>query len=304
MATLQSTTIDDTGFIQLPPGTTAQRPASPQAGMARYNTTIGRAEIYNGTAWVEMTPTGQVTDGLVLWLDASQTGGRTGNTWNDLSGVIGNVNIQNRSTDWTFQTEPASGQLCVFNDTDRASGANPGINIPVNNGFNKLEGTFEMWLRPTSHNGGPGWFVNSDGSDHTNASNWLWIGPWSGSTIFYFRIGNPSTCCNDLNLSSFDTNWYPLNVWHHWTITWNVSSRKSSLYRNGILVSRRTDIPSDVPNTNPTNTGQMFNGHNRTGAGENMQFRGYCNLYKIYNRELQGLEISRNFEATRGRFGV
>jgi hypothetical protein len=46
MATLRNTTISDTGFLQLPAGTTAQRP-TPSAGQLRFNTTTGRAEFYN-----------------------------------------------------------------------------------------------------------------------------------------------------------------------------------------------------------------------------------------------------------------
>lgn len=40
-----------TGGMFLPVGTTAQRPASPAAGMMRFNTTTGRVESYNGTSW-------------------------------------------------------------------------------------------------------------------------------------------------------------------------------------------------------------------------------------------------------------
>lgn len=52
MANLQSTTINDTGFLKLPSGTTAQRPGSPAAGSYRYNTSINRTEVYTGSAWV------------------------------------------------------------------------------------------------------------------------------------------------------------------------------------------------------------------------------------------------------------
>jgi len=40
-----------TGYFQLPAGTTAQRPASPVAGMIRYNTTILSNEIYQSGGW-------------------------------------------------------------------------------------------------------------------------------------------------------------------------------------------------------------------------------------------------------------
>lgn len=53
MATLKNTTINDTGFVTLPSGTTAQRPSSPTAGMVRFNTTLGYAEVYTGYYWVK-----------------------------------------------------------------------------------------------------------------------------------------------------------------------------------------------------------------------------------------------------------
>jgi hypothetical protein len=40
-----------TGYIDLPAGTTAQRPGTPSSGMIRFNTTLGQVEAYNGTAW-------------------------------------------------------------------------------------------------------------------------------------------------------------------------------------------------------------------------------------------------------------
>lgn len=40
-----------TGYFDLPSGTTAQRPASPQNGQMRYNTTTGFVELYSNSAW-------------------------------------------------------------------------------------------------------------------------------------------------------------------------------------------------------------------------------------------------------------
>jgi hypothetical protein len=47
MASLKNTTINDTGFLKLPVGTTAERPGSPTDGMIRKNTTLGVIEYYN-----------------------------------------------------------------------------------------------------------------------------------------------------------------------------------------------------------------------------------------------------------------
>ena len=43
----------DSQFLKMPTGTTAQRPASPTAGMMRFNTTIGASEVYDGIAWAQ-----------------------------------------------------------------------------------------------------------------------------------------------------------------------------------------------------------------------------------------------------------
>ena len=54
MATLQSLTISDTGYIKLPVGTGSNRPGSPVNGMIRYNTDTGLVEFYNGSIWQPM----------------------------------------------------------------------------------------------------------------------------------------------------------------------------------------------------------------------------------------------------------
>lgn len=43
--------IQGTDYVQLPIGTTAQRPATPAAGMIRVNTTTRQFEVYTGTTW-------------------------------------------------------------------------------------------------------------------------------------------------------------------------------------------------------------------------------------------------------------
>ena len=44
--------VGGTDYVQMPNGTTAQRPTSPAAGMTRFNSTTGLLEYYNGTTWV------------------------------------------------------------------------------------------------------------------------------------------------------------------------------------------------------------------------------------------------------------
>ncbi len=51
MAIIKDSLINDTGFLTIPSGTTAQRPSPAVIGDFRYNTTENEFEIYNGTAW-------------------------------------------------------------------------------------------------------------------------------------------------------------------------------------------------------------------------------------------------------------
>lgn len=46
-----SVVLSGTGYLDLPSGTTAQRPGSPNSGMIRFNSDLTTFEGYNGTAW-------------------------------------------------------------------------------------------------------------------------------------------------------------------------------------------------------------------------------------------------------------
>ena len=52
MANLKNTSINDTGFLQLPSGTIAERPSNPLAGMIRYNSEENAVEFYDGLEWI------------------------------------------------------------------------------------------------------------------------------------------------------------------------------------------------------------------------------------------------------------
>ena len=44
--------VGGTDYVQMPVGTTGQRPTTPATGMTRYNSTTGLLEYYNGTSWL------------------------------------------------------------------------------------------------------------------------------------------------------------------------------------------------------------------------------------------------------------
>ena len=57
MATLKNTSIQDTGNLTLPAGSTEQRPTT-ATGQMRFNTSTGKVELYNSNAWVPLMTQG------------------------------------------------------------------------------------------------------------------------------------------------------------------------------------------------------------------------------------------------------
>ena len=152
--------------------------------------------------------------------------------------------------------------------------------------------------------GGHGWFVNADGTDNTNGDNWFWFGGWESNNNIYFRQGNPGFCCNDVSSGDWrSTGRYVQDVWMQLAVTWDTKTRRAIIYRNGYPVYSNFSLPTNIGMVNQlsSNIGQLFSGHAR---GDNMQFKGYCSMYRIYNRELTRFEVEHNFLTYRNRFGL
>jgi len=77
MAQLKNTTIDGTGFVQLPIGTTGQRP-SVADGQIRYNSDTGKNEFYDSASgeWNDTATTGVVATGGDAIYDIDTEGGK------------------------------------------------------------------------------------------------------------------------------------------------------------------------------------------------------------------------------------
>jgi hypothetical protein len=284
------------------PQVTSSGLPSPETGLITCNKTDSTISSSDGTSWTNCSIENSIVEnGLVLHLDSfDRRSYSSGTTWTDLTGIHGGINVQNRSTDWSFQTEPVTGKTCLYNATNRSTSS--GINIPTNLGFNKMSGTIEMWLKPGDLTGAHGWFVNADGSTLTNANGWLWFGGWDTNSIAYFRASTSTTCCSDNALGGWSTNWYRQDKWVNVAVSWNFNLGfvRSTIVANGV-VARRGSHLTNIENFSPSATGQLFNGHNR---GDNMQFKGYCSEYRIYNRELSIEELWNNYKARKNRYDL
>jgi hypothetical protein len=113
MATLLILTMNDTGFVSLPQGTTGNR-ATAAAGMIRYNTTNSTTEYYDGTVWKTIGASIQAASG----------GTTAGNT---AAASRGGFNVHTFTSPGTFTpTYPGTVELLVVAGGGGGSGLSGG----------------------------------------------------------------------------------------------------------------------------------------------------------------------------------
>lgn len=286
MATLKNLTINDTGYLQMPSGTIAQRPASPSQGMIRYNTDFKENEYYNGTDWI--TGTGDnsiVRNGLVLWLDAglSSSYSGSGTTWTDLSGNGRNGTLTNGPT----YSSDNGGSLSFDGVDDYIECGNIGTigntysidcffnSSSVVNYRNLYDMNYSTYSG-VSGNVGPRFEQFSDGT-----ANWVWSGNTSNNSIYTFTTAAALSA----------------NTWYHTVFTMN--SGTVNTYVNGVIRDSNVSSGSGYVTTfGSVNLGRGF-----ILAG-NRYFSGRIPSFRLYNRVLSLSEVQQNYQALRGRFGI
>jgi hypothetical protein len=89
----------NTGSGKLPVGTTAERDGSPATGFLRFNSTLGKPEVYNGSAWgaVGGGATGGGSDAVFIENDQTVTANYTITTSKN-AGTFGPVTINSGIT--------------------------------------------------------------------------------------------------------------------------------------------------------------------------------------------------------------
>jgi hypothetical protein len=274
MATLKNTVVDSTGAIQLPVGTTAQRPTA-SAGQMRYNSTFKTVETYDGTRWRYMPDI--VRNGLVLNLDAGEPSSYpgSGTTWTDLSGSGNNGTLVNG-----VGYNSANGGGLVFDGVDDR------VNLPFSSVFD-ISGsmTMEGFIYPTAYKsggGGGGMLITKVGSYYSELQS-------DGKIRTYF-YGLNSPGYHASNGTA------PLNTWTYFAVVRNLSASTIVFYLNGSL--DRT-VSSITGNITVQQTYYLTLG---SYVGSGYEYTGRISNAKIYNRALSTSEIQQNYNALKGRF--
>jgi hypothetical protein len=232
----------------------------------------------------KMTRTAQaqiVQSGLVLHLDAGNAASYpgSGTTWTDLSSNSKNYTLTNGPT-----YSSSNGGIITFAgaSSQRATSAATLFNSTTFNTY-----TMNLWAYPT----GAGNFVQVDGQTTVNtgyhysaieisAAGVIKFGQWTGG------------------MTTIATSTQSLNAWYNLVITYNGTT--ATAYVNGASVGS-TNIIWSSPGAN---TFMALMAIDTTNMGTGAYASGSLGAFMVYNRGLTAAEVTTNFNALRGRFGV
>jgi hypothetical protein len=223
-----------------------------------------------------------VTSGLTLNLDAGSVISypTTGTTWYDITGNNYNVTLNNGPT---FSNSGTSSSI-VFDGTD-----DYGI-IPYNSAWNYNNNiTLEAWVMVTSNTN---WYQGIFGPfSQTPAYNGFNFSVNAFTNKFAFLVGGNGGAAYYVQQNTQ----YSLNTWYH--LVGVINNGTSRLYVNGILQNDSTSM-TVAPPVGPFMLGKFYDGIN------DFYFGGRIANGKFYNRVLSQSEITQNYNALKGRYGL
>ena len=224
-----------------------------------------------------------VTDNLVLCVDAANTKsyGGSGTTWTDLSGKGNNVTLSGSGI--SYDSTDGGGSI-VFDGTNGQGTSS--INVTnMNSG-----GSLEIWCKIT------------------DTSGYRHIGGWrAGTSMFYMLLLNgtgemeararwSSSANTDIVTSDYGTSFWA-NNWNHIVFTNSDSDSKSRFYLNGSLVSTSSSTVGTFPSNTLFELMKTANLSSATAAGKLSQVR-------VYDDTLSDSEVTQNYNAHKGRYGI
>lgn len=214
-----------------------------------------------------------VTDGLVLCLDAGTLMSylRSGTTWRDISGNGNNGTLTNGPT-----FDSGNGGSIVFDGTNDF--------VQCTGSLTLTAATFVTWIL---RNGNQGQY---DGIFFSRGTNVTGMNFFSSNQLGYHWNNNANTYNWSSGLTIPNLTWCMIAV--------SVTSTAATAYlcqSGGITTATNTvnhisSVLNDIKLAQDDAGGRFFNGN--------------IAIAQIYNRALSSTEITQNFNATKGRYGL
>ena len=223
---------------------------------------------------------GLVKEGLVLQLDAGIFNTVTGTTWYDLSGNSNNGTLTNGPT---FNS--GNGGSIVFD------GVNDGILLAGSSTLSLNTMAISSWNYSTNYQQSGFMFEKTtNGSVNTQYS--LFYN--SGNNTIYYRTYGLSTTDLTVNTSTAGV---VNSQWNNVVATFDGTNKR--IYVNGVLKATSSNLTGTVTQNS---TGTSYIGIFGSFAG--YPFNGKISNTTIYNRALSSTEITQNYNALKGRYGL
>ena len=252
------------------------------------STTLKQRQLNDGTQEVytqfdEFTGAPVVNTNLMVWVDAAQTASYSGSgaTWTDLSG---NGKTYTLSNSPTFSSTTGGGVITFAGASSQyATTASTLFNSTTTNTY-----SINIWVYPT----GAGQIVSVDGQSTPNsgyhytaieitAAGLIYFGQWTGA------------------MTTIITSAQSLNAWYNLAITYNGTT--ATAYVNGASVGSSA-IAWSAPGANTFFALMSQDATNMSGT--TAYASGSIGAFMVYNRALIADEVTTNFNALRGRYGV
>ena len=219
-----------------------------------------------------------VVEGLVLWLDAANSKSYVSDstTWNDISRSGNNGTLINGPT---FNS--SNGGSIVFDGVDDyVSSFSSPISVV---GSRTISCFFKTAI--TTRNG-------LCGNRDANPTGFVFtVNRTTPGNLTYFHTGG-----SEIEIAAGIS----INTWCNACVTYDVSTTTATLYLNGVQIGIPTSSFSSM--TPSSFNGVIGNEASSLAIGE--AFNGNIAQVSIYNRALTTQEITQNFNALKGRYGL
>ena len=218
-----------------------------------------------------------ITDGLVLCLDAGdrKSYSGSGSTWTDRSGNGNHGTLQNG----TGFSSNNGGYLTFDNSNDRVEISNSDSLNPTD------ELTIEAWVNFDAN--------SPDFIFEKGAVNTQWSLFSHGADIMFRTFHEPDSGYTSTSVTK--SNYITNGQWHHIVGSWDGANKR--IYIDSYLTRTAAKSGSLKTSTATAAVGSF-------GTSASYPFGGKIAKVNIYNKGLTASEVLRNYNATKGRFGL
>lgn len=227
-----------------------------------------------------------VTNGLILCLDAGNPRSYpgSGTTCNDVSGSRNNGTLVNG----VGFSSSNMGSFVFDGVDDYINVSNPASLNPGTNSF-----TIDTWVyqKDAGFNG----IVDARGA---NLHGFLWILNYTSAGYISFFLNTTNDVDQNVYVSTVAT-FTDVLVWMNISVVIDRGANSITFYKNGIQQGASVTITSGG-SADPGSGYVYYVGGDLGGPDANINL----SVIKHYNRALSAQEVSQNFNAIRGRYGI